>query len=143
MSSLSDKLDSKALARLAQRTPEPVLRAMAAGPMRSVVVAEVFRRMPAQMKPAAAPPACVIRWKVGEGERVETWFCVFQEGRCRTTKQPPEGTARTTLEIGTLDFLRLATGAELPMAMFQDGRIRISGDLFFAAQLQGMFEIPG
>ena len=28
------------------------------------------------------------------------------------------------------------------MAMFQSGRIRISGDLFFAAQLQGMFEIP-
>ena len=28
------------------------------------------------------------------------------------------------------------------MAMFQDGRIKISGDLFFAAQLQAMFEIP-
>jgi hypothetical protein len=28
------------------------------------------------------------------------------------------------------------------MATFQSGRIQISGDLFFAAQLQGMFEIP-
>ena len=28
------------------------------------------------------------------------------------------------------------------MAMFQTGRIKISGDLFFAAQLQGMFRIP-
>ena len=45
-------------------------------------------------------------------------------------------------DAATLDFLRLATGAELPMAMFQSGRIRISGDLFFAAQLQGMFELP-
>ena len=29
-----------------------------------------------------------------------------------------------------------------PMTMFQSGRVKISGDLFFAAQLQGMFRIP-
>jgi SCP-2 sterol transfer family len=70
-----------------------VLRAATIPPIRTLVIGEIFRRMPSQLKPSAAPP-------------------------------------------------NTATGAELPMAMFQSGRIRISGDLFFAAQLQGMFEIP-
>ena len=79
---------------------------------------------------------------MGDADRLETWFIVFEEGRCRTTTRPPELNPRTTLTTSAHDFLRLATGAALPMAMFQSGRIRISGDLFFAAQLQGMFEIP-
>ena len=98
--------------------------------------------MPSQIKPAAAPPDCVIRWRIGDGTKVETWYCVFEAGHVKTTTRDPETPARTTLEMSAPDFLRLATGTEMPMAMFQDGRIKISGDLFFAAQLQGMFEIP-
>ncbi len=142
LTAIGDRLDAAALARLARRTPEPVLRAMTVGPMRSLVVGEVFRRMPSQIKTAAAPPDCVIRWRVGDGNKTETWFCVFEGGHAKTTTRKPETPPRTTLDMSASDFLRLATGAELPMAMFQNGRIKISGDLFFAAQLQGMFEIP-
>lgn len=139
---IADRIDPATLARLARRTPEPVLRAATSGPWRSRVVGEVFRRMPSQIKPAAAPPDCVIRWRIGEGKHVETWFCVFEGGRLKTTTKEPETAPRTTLEMSAPDFLRLATGKEMPMAMFQYGRVKISGDLFFAAQLQGMFKIP-
>ena len=139
---IGDRVDPATLARLARRTPDPVLRAMTARPMRSLVVGEVFRRMPSQVKTAAAPPDCVIRWRIGEAERADTWFCVFEKGRLTTTTKEPETRPRTTLDVSAHDFLRLATGAEFPMAMFQEGRIKISGDLFFAAQLQSMFEIP-
>jgi len=142
LSAIGDRFDAATLARMARRTPDPVLRAMTVGPMRSLVVGEVFRRMPSQVKPAAAPPDCVIRWRIGEGKKVETWFCVFEAGGLKTTTRDPETPPRTTLEVSAPDFLRVATGSAFPMAMFQDGRIEISGDLFFAAQLQGMFEIP-
>jgi predicted lipid carrier protein YhbT len=142
LSAIGGRFDAATLARMARRTPDPVLRAMTVGPMRSLVVGEVFRRMPSQVKPAAAPPDCVIRWRIGEGKKVETWFCVFEGGRLKTTTRDPDKPPRTTLEVSAPDFLRLATGSEFPMAMFQDGRIKISGDLFFAAQLQAMFEIP-
>jgi len=142
LAAIGDRFDAATLARLARRTPEPVLRAATIPPLRTFVVGQIFRRMPSQLKPGAAPPDTVIRWDIGDGDRLESWFLVFEEGRCRSTTRTPEANPRTTLTVTALDFLRLAAGTELPMAMFQSGRIRISGDLFFAAQLQGMFEIP-
>lgn len=139
---IGDRFDAATLARLARRTPDPLLRAATVPPLRTLVVAEVFRRIPSQVKPTAAPPDTVIRWDVGVEDRSESWFIVFDNGRCRTTTREPEQQPRTTLSCSALDFLRLAAGTDQPMAMFQSGRIRISGDLFFAAQLQSMFEIP-
>jgi hypothetical protein len=142
LAAIGDRFDAATLVRLARRTPDPLLRAATIPPLRALVIGEVFRRMPSQLKASAAPPDTVIRWDVGDADRLETWFLVFEEGRCRTTTRAPETEPRTILTTSAHDFLRLATGAELPMAMFQSGRVRISGDLFFAAQLQGMFEIP-
>ena len=142
LAAIGDRFDAATLARLARRTPEPLLRAATLPPLRPFVIGEVFRRMPTQLRRGAAPPDAVIRWDIGDEDGVETWYLVFADGRARTTTQAPEHNPRTTLSASPLDFLRLAAGTEPPMALFQSGRIRISGDLFFAAQLQSMFEIP-
>jgi putative sterol carrier protein len=144
LNAIGDRFDARTLARLARRTPQPLLRAASHPPLRPLVIAEIFRRMPSELKKTAAAPDSVIRWRItGEGsEPVETWYLVFEEGKCRTTTRAPEGEPRTTLTVSALDLLRLASGQEPPMAMFQSGRVKISGDLFFAAQLQGMFRIP-
>jgi hypothetical protein len=144
LNALGDRFDAETLARFARRTPRPLLRAAANPPLRAMVIAEIFRRMPSQLKPAASLTDAVIRWRITDrrGEEVEDWYLEFADGRCRTTPRAPDGNLRTTLTVSALDFLRMATGQEPPMAMFQSGRIKISGDLFFAAQLQGMFRIP-
>jgi putative sterol carrier protein len=144
ISAIGERFDAATLARLTRRTPEPLLRAATLPPVRSLIVAEVFRRMPSELKATAAAPDAVVRWQVADdrGGEVATWYLVFADGTCRTTTHPPDGAARTTLTLSALDLLRLASGTELPMAMFQNGRVKISGDLFFAAQLQGMFRIP-
>jgi putative sterol carrier protein len=142
LNAIGDRVDAATLARLARRTPDSLLRLATVPPLRAVVIGEVFRRMPSQLKRTSAPPDAVIRWDIGHRDRLESWYLVFDQGVARTTTRSPEGTARTTLTVGALDFLRLAAGVEPPMAMFQSGRVRISGDLFFAAQLQSMFEIP-
>lgn len=136
-------LDVETLARVGRRIPEPLLRAALLPPTRRLVIGGIFRRMPSQLRGSAKTTDAVICWKItARGELAETWFLVFEEGRCRTTTSPVGVAARTTLTLSTLDFLRLATGAANPMQMFQSGRIQISGDLFFAAQLQSMFKIP-
>lgn len=136
-------LDAETLARLGRRVPEPMLRAALVPPARRVVVAEIFRRIPAQLKTSASAPDALIRWQItARGEIAETWFLILEEGRCRTTNEALDASPRTTLTLSALDLLRLATGAGNPMQMFQSGRIKISGDLFFAAQLQAMFTIP-
>jgi putative sterol carrier protein len=144
ISAIGERFDAATLARLARRTPEPLLRAATLPPVRSRFIAEVFRRMPSELKSTASAPDAVVRWEVTDdrGREVATWYLVFADGACTTTARPQDGAARTTLTLSALDLLRLASGTELPMAMFQNGRIKISGDLFFAAQLQGMFRIP-
>jgi putative sterol carrier protein len=142
LAAIGDRFDAATLARVARRTPDPLLRAATLPPLRPFVIGEIFRRMPSQLRGGAAPPDAVIRWDIGDADGAETWYLVFAGGRARTTTRPPEENPRTTLTATPLDFLRLAAGTEPPMAMFQGGRIRISGDLFFAAQLQSMFEIP-
>lgn len=137
-------MDTVFLTRLARRTPKPLLRTAATPPFRALTIREIFRRMPAQLKPRADIPDTVIEWRVTDeaGEVFATWFIVLAAGRCRTTTAAPEARPRTTLTSTARNLLRLATGTEPPMEMFQAGRIKISGDLFFAAQLQGMFTIP-
>ena len=131
------------LARAARRTPEPLLRAAASAPFRRTVTAGIFRQMPRQLKPSAARTDATVQWDIaGANGTVDTWYAIFEDGKCRTTRRPPELNPRTTFAIEALDFIRLAAGMENPMAMFQNGRIKISGDLFFAAQVQAMFAIP-
>lgn len=145
LNAIGERFDAATLARLARRTPQPLLRAASLPPLRPLVVAEIFRRMPSELKQTAAAPDSVIRWHItGDdgGEPLETWYLVFEDGVCRTTTRAPETEPRTTLTVSALDLLRLASGQEPPMTMFQSGRVKISGDLFFAAQLQGMFRIP-
>ena len=131
------------LARLARRAPESLLRAALSRPTRRPVVAQIFRRMPAQLKAGAALPDAIVRWELtSAGDPFDTWFIVFEAGACRTTRAAPAAEPRTSLSLEGLDFLRLSIGAANPIQMFQAGRIKISGDLFFAAQVQGLFAIP-
>ena len=41
-----------------------------------------------------------------------------------------------------MDFLKLVTGNANGPILFTTGKLKISGDLVFAAQIAGMFKIP-
>ena len=128
---------------LGRVTPEPVLRLVLSGPGRKLVVREIFRRMPSRVKPGAGGADAVVRWDVTGGSGgPDTWYAVFGDGRCRTTREQPEARPRVTLSVDAADLIRLASGAANPMSLFQQGRVSISGDLFFAAQLSAMFVVP-
>jgi hypothetical protein len=119
------------------------MRAALTGPGRRFAVREIFRRMPSRLRPGAAAADAVVRWDVTGGKAgPDTWYAVFADGGCHTTRTEPDTRPRVTLTVGAVDLVRLATGAENPMALFQGGRVSISGDLFFAAQLSTMFVVP-
>ena len=59
LAAIGDRFDAATLARLARRTPQPVLRTATIPPLRTFVVGRIFRRMPSQLKPGAAPPDTV------------------------------------------------------------------------------------
>ncbi len=131
------------IAQLARRTPAPLLGLGAAPPFRGAIVGSIFRLMPTRLK-AGNTQDFVARWNVtdGDGETVETWHVIVENGRCRTARHHDGANPRTTFTITAADLIVLASGAAKPMEMFQSSRIKITGDLFFAAQMQNMFRIP-
>jgi putative sterol carrier protein len=49
---------------------------------------------------------------------------------------------RATIVMDGADFLKLVTGNSNPVMAFITGKLKIRGDLGFAAQLPGLFRIP-
>jgi putative sterol carrier protein len=66
---------------------------------------------------------------------------VIKNGKA-TVSDKPEHEPRVTFTVGAVDFLKLVTGNANGPIMFTTGKLRISGDLPFAAQIAGIFKIP-
>jgi len=50
--------------------------------------------------------------------------------------------ARVTFTIGAPDFLRLVTGHAAGPMLFMTGKLKIEGDMMFAASTASLFTIP-
>src|SRR5688500_16724717 len=63
----------------------------------------------------------------------------IENGDCRT--EP--GTAaspKATLTLGLVPFVRILTGQSDGMKLFMTGKLKVNGDLLFAARVPGFFE---
>ena len=49
---------------------------------------------------------------------------------------------RVTIVMDGVDFLKLVTGNANPVMSFIKGKLKVRGDLGFAAQVPGLFRIP-
>ncbi|MGH3492061.1 MAG: SCP2 sterol-binding domain-containing protein [Sciscionella sp.] len=66
---------------------------------------------------------------------------MIAEGQCHAT----EGRAnapRVTITLSPTDFLRLIAGTASAPMLFMTGKIKIKGDLAFAAGLMSLFDLP-
>jgi putative sterol carrier protein len=50
---------------------------------------------------------------------------------------------RVTFKLKPVDFLKLVSGNAAGPMMFMTGKLKIEGDLMFAAGVQSLFRIPG
>jgi hypothetical protein len=135
--------DSAALAQLVRSTPPDQL-AQGIKLNRDAILGEVFRRFPEQLTDAGRRQDAVIQWRIsgGSGEGgYDRWFVVIRDGRCGTERDL-DVRPRVTFTVGPVDFLRLVTANANPTRLFLTGRLRIRGDVVFAARLPQLFAIP-
>ena len=140
------EIDSGELAKnMAQATDEQ-LRELMSGPMREQILAEIFRRMERHFRPEKARDTeAVIHWRIGgraDGGHDE-FETVIGGGACRVREGFESDSARVTFTIGGAEFLRLVTGNVAGPMLFMSGRLKIEGDLIFAASAASLFTIPG
>ena len=113
--------------------------------LRQVVFEEVFRRMGEHLDPVkAATLRAVVHWRLTGGtgaggyDRFET---VIDNGTC-TSGQSPTADARVTLTLAPTDFLRAVTGSVNVAMLFMRGKVKVKGDIAFAAGLINYFDLP-
>ncbi|MGW1682789.1 SCP2 sterol-binding domain-containing protein [Saccharopolyspora sp. NPDC002376] len=141
----NDEVDLSALrpeqfARLISRASDEQLDAVMARPeLREGILDEVFRRMGEHYK--AGKAEAVVRWRIGTDEDLLRYECVLADGKCEVSKDP-QLEPRVTITVAPAEFLKLASSnASAPM-LFMKGKLKVAGDLGFAAGLTKLFQIP-
>lgn len=131
--------------RLIKRASTGQLEAVVGRPeLRKLVLDEVFRRMSEHYKGSSAE--AVVRWRIGsikdsEDERTVRYECVLSGGTCQV-REELEGEPRVTVMIPPVEFLRLASGNASAPTLFMTGKLKVAGDVGFAAGLTKLFQIP-
>jgi putative sterol carrier protein len=138
-------IDANELAKnMAQATDEQLAELMS-GPMRGQILDEVFRRMSEHFRAdAAGDTEAVIHWRIGGAPDGGTsdYETVIRNGTCEVHEGLAEENARVTFRIGGADFLRLVTGNAAGPMLFMSGKLKIEGDMLFAANAASLFVIP-
>jgi putative sterol carrier protein len=93
---------------------------------------------------AARETEAVIHWRIGGGPggAVDEWETVIANGACTIREGLQAESARVTFIVDGADFLRLVTGNAAGPTLFMSGRLKIEGDMMFAASAAGLFTIP-
>jgi hypothetical protein len=136
-------IDPDEYARLVRDTPDDDLR-VGLTQNGELIIEQIFRAMPSQLRPGAAAGARVVaEWRIRgmrNGDQAH-WQVAIEDGRCTVTRDG-ERSADLTFSIGALDFLKLVTGNAKGPVLYLFGRLKIKGDLLKAARFQGYFRSP-
>ncbi len=136
--------DTELMALLFKLTPDDKLAAAMEGPLRDVVISEVFRRMPDRFNGrAAAGTNATIAWRIGRpgGADYDRYVVRIADGRCEVS-QDSDAEPRVSLQMDSLTFCKIVTGNANPVMQFMSGKLSVRGDLMFAATVTRLFDIP-
>lgn len=113
--------------------------------LRSMLLDEIFRRMSSHVRAdRVARGEVVVRWRLtgGDGSNgFDRYEVVLANGTCEVNREMTK-TPRATITVSPADFVRLITQQATPPVLFVTGKIRVKGDLGFAAGLIGYFDLP-
>jgi putative sterol carrier protein len=143
MASPSDFV-AKRFARTVAKSSDERLGRLVSGWRRRLVLRGIFSQMPRRLNREQAKNAeAVVDWKIKDAktDSVDHYQLTIKDGKARVTKHPTD-TPRATLEMDTVDFVRLAAGVKQGPELFMSGRLKIEGDLMWTASLASLFRVP-
>ena len=137
------KVDVRAMARLIREIPERLLRERLRGPVRQILLDEIFRRMPQYLDRRRAERVdALIAWQI-TGRRdggFDEYRTLIRGGSCVVGDLP--GRPRVSIRTDPVLFCKLVTGNAKPVRTLLMRRLSLRGDLLFASRLPRLFHIP-
>ena len=114
------------------------------GPQREPALREIFSRMAEHFDPAKAEGQdAVVHFQIpGRPDGgYDEFEVIVREGKCAVTETPKEK-PRVTLKAEPVAFLKLITNQQSGPELFMAGKLKLEGDLMFAAQIPSFFQFP-
>ncbi|HEV8650523.1 MAG TPA: SCP2 sterol-binding domain-containing protein [Actinomycetes bacterium] len=103
---------------------------------------QVYQGMVNSFNPQkAAGQQATVQYEIAAPDGPHPYVMRIADGRCEVEKGTAES-PRVTLKIGLGDFLRLVTNRLPGMQAFMTGKLKVSGDLFFAQTFASWFDRP-
>jgi putative sterol carrier protein len=137
-------VDPARFAELVKGASRDQLTELMAGPDRSKILDEIFRRFTTQFRAdRAGDTSAVIHWHLGgRADGVDDHFeVVVADGAC-TISETPAAEPNLAITMAGAEFLQLLSGAANPMMLFMTGKLKAKGDLALAANLANLFDLP-
>lgn len=138
-------VDPAAFVKAVAETPEDELAAgLATQQVRDLVLDGIFTQMAEHFDGAkAGHTEAVIEWQILDkpGGGHDRYQVVVTGGTCSVEKDGAHA-PRVTFKLKPVDFLKLVTGNAAGPTMFMTGKLKIDGDLMFAAGVQALFRVP-
>jgi putative sterol carrier protein len=140
------RMDPQNFARIISRAAKDQIESVTERPgLRERVLDEVFRRMETHFRAdRAATTRAVVHFRISGGpgeDGYDRYEAVIEDARCTINKGSTRE-SRATVSLGPVDFLKLATGNASAPVLFMTGKLKVKGDLGFAAGFMSLFDIP-
>jgi putative sterol carrier protein len=102
----------------------------------------VFEGMSTAFNPSkAGEQQATVQYEITAPDGAHAYSMRIADGRCQVERGAAES-PRVTIRAALPDFLRLITGKVNGVQLFMTGKLKVSGDLFFAQTFQGWFDRP-
>jgi putative sterol carrier protein len=133
------QIDPQNFARIISRASKDQIETVMARPaLRVRVLDEVFRRMEAHFRAdRAGATKAVVHFHIVD----DVYEVIIEDASCSINKDPSRE-ARASVTLTPADFLKLATGNASAPVLFMTGKLKVKGDLGFAAGFMSLFNIP-
>ena len=140
------QVDAQTFATIVTTATADQLKTVFATPeWRTRVLDEIFRRMGEHLRPDRASHVyAVVHWRLTGGsdpDGYDHYETVIEDGTCAVNRQWTRE-PRVTITLSPLDFVRLITQTASAPILFVTGKVKVKGDLGFAAGLTGLFDLP-
>ncbi|QWF83859.1 SCP2 sterol-binding domain-containing protein [Amycolatopsis sp. CA-230715] len=128
--------------RLVASTSDRELKERLRGPVRQILLDEIFRRMPAYLNTRrAAGVDGMVAWQITGGTgRYDEYRTRIAGGKATVGDLP--GKPSVTIRTDAVLFFKLVTGNLNPVKAFLWRKLSVRGDLVFASRLPAIFTIP-
>lgn len=103
------------------------------------ILQNIFEGMRDSFKPEAAKDvSSTVQYDIDTDEGTKQWSVAFDNGTC-TVSEGAAGGPRLTIKIGLVDFIRLIFNQVQGPQLFMSGKMKLTGDMMWAMQMQNYF----